>query len=122
ELLGRLSDTFSRRSRDTPPHIQSLERAITLLAKDIERRTGKQWNEDPFTGESLRHGIDSFLLYFAPAPHGAVVVPPRLEQDFARSPHHFREELRDPASFGRLQAHGLAMGIESAPLATNAHP
>jgi hypothetical protein len=109
-------------SRDTPPHIRSLERAITLLAKDIERRTGRRWNEDAFTGKSLRHGIDALLLNLVPALANAVVVPPQLEQDFASSPQHFREDLRDPASFGRLQADALAMAIESAPLAAGEQP
>ena len=116
EVEFLLREVISR-SRDNPPHIQSLERAITLLAKDIERRTGKRWNDDVFTGESLRHGIDALLLNLAPPPQGEVVVPPQLQQAAARSPHHFREELSDPASFGRLQADALAMAIESAPLA-----
>jgi hypothetical protein len=112
-----LRDAISR-NRDTPPHIRSLECAITLLAQDIQRRTGRRWNEDPFTGESLRHGIDALLLNLAPPPDGAAAVPPLLEQAFARSSPEFRKTLRNPVSFGRLQADALAFAIESAPLAT----
>jgi hypothetical protein len=106
------------RSRDTPAHIQSLEKAITLLAKDIERRTGKRWTDDPFTRESLRHGIDALLLNLAPTPNGAIPVPPQLEQAAARAHPELAETLRNPVSFGRLQADALAMAIESAPLET----
>lgn len=114
-LLREVIDT----RRDTPPHIRSLERAVTLLAKDIERRTGRRWNDDRFTGESLRHGIDALLLNLAPAPVGAMVVPPQLAEAAAKSQPQLRETLCDPLSFGRLQADALAMAIESAPLATN---
>jgi hypothetical protein len=109
-------------SRDTPAHIQALERAVTLLAKDIERRTGKQWNEDQFTGDSLRHGIEALLLNLAPQSHVEVVVPPLLEQVAAKSHPLLRESLRNPLSFGRLHAEALTMAIESAPLATNEPP
>jgi hypothetical protein len=112
-LLRVVIDT----SRDTPPHIRSLERAITLLAKDIERRTGRRWNEDPFTGEMLRSGINGLLLNVVPTPDGAVVVPPLIEQAATRAHAELAETLRNPVSFGRLQADALAMAIESAPLA-----
>ena|SRR5207248_477699 len=109
-------------SRDTPPHIRSLERAIVLLAKDIERRTGRQWNEDPFTAETLRSGFEGMLLNFAPRPDGAVVVPPQLEQAAARAHPELAETFRSPVKFGRLQADALAMAIESAPLETGEQP
>jgi hypothetical protein len=109
-------------ARDTPPHIKSLERAIVLLAKDIERRTGRPWNEDPFTAETLRSGFDGMLLNFAPRPDGAVVVPPQLEQAAARAHPELAETFRNPVKFGRLQADALAMAIENAPLATGEQP
>src|SRR5205807_6186365 len=62
QLVENLLREAISTSRDTPPHIQALERAVTLLAKDNERRTGRQWNEDPFTGEMLRSGINGLLL------------------------------------------------------------
>jgi hypothetical protein len=109
-------------SRDIPPHIRSLERAIILLAKDIERRTGRPWNDDPFTSESLRHGIDALLLNLAPPPNGEVLVPSQLEKAAAKAQPQLRETMLNPMSFGRLQADALAMAIESAPLATGEQP
>lgn len=122
QVVEALISEALKKDQEAPPHIRALARAVTLLAVDIENRTGNRWVEDPFTGESLRHATNTFLLNLVPLPDGEVLLPPQLEQQLAGSPEELRKTLRDPASFGALQANALTFAIESAPLTTTEQP
>src|SRR5277367_3899818 len=69
--------------RDRGRHIRALGEIVELLAQRIESKTGSKteklhWNEDVFTGEALRRGIDVLVSHFA--PRGTPVTPISVEE------------------------------------------
>ena len=121
ELLRRLSDTFSRKNRDTPPHVRSLSDAVKLLVAAIERRTGKRCTDDAFTAETVRHAIWTLLLRVLPIPEGAPPIPSQL-QAYANKVPSLREGLVNPLSLGELECEMLIYNIENAPLSNHEMP
>src|ERR1700675_3201575 len=68
--IQRALDDWITRSQERKHHIRGLAHAVTLLARRVEHSTGKNWIDDPFTSDALRHGIDALVSHFAPAPGG----------------------------------------------------
>ena len=115
EVEKRLRDSLVPDKRETPIHTRAIAHAITLLAGQIQRETGKQWSQDPFTGNALRHGIEKLIFHFAPVPNGAAVVPPRVKEAAGKLAPNLRESYLSPELLGGMQAGMLITSIENAP-------
>jgi hypothetical protein len=101
------------RSRDRPPHIQALGEIVALLAQLIESKTKEQWNEDVFTGQALRRGIDVLVSHFAPP--GTPVPPINLEKEAAKIAERggdVWEAYCSPVGLGETEARHVMTWIE----------
>jgi hypothetical protein len=108
EVERRLDDSV-KRERNRPPDVLALAEAIAQVAEKIQEATGKQWREDAFTGEALRHGIDFLIRHFAAL--GTPVLPPRVKEAAAKAlPANERD--RTPTGVGQTEAGKLITLIE----------
>jgi hypothetical protein len=96
------------------PHNQSLGIAIAALAEDIERKTGRSWQQDAFTAQALRDGIETLLLQLA--KQGRVTVPPALEREAANVPAELAERIRNAVSFGQTAGYDFVQKLKQAPV------
>jgi hypothetical protein len=86
-----------------------------FMAEAIEKDTGRNWLEDPFTGLALRHAIEQFTFYCAPmSADRAAEVPPLIEEGAAKMPALFAEQYRKSAGFAAVMAHFIIAQIKSA--------
>ena len=115
EVEIRLTGSLASKQRETPIHTRAIAHAITLLAGQIERETGKRWSQDPYTGIALRHGIERLIFHFAPTSYGAPVVPPRIKEVAAKLQPNLRESYLRPELLGVMQAGTIITMIEHAP-------
>jgi len=83
------------------PHVKALAVALARVAIEVEAQTGKRWNEDPFTFDTLAHVISQVVQRFA--PKGKCRVPAAVRK-LARG-KLAPAEWREPA--------GLAFAIAS---------
>ena len=113
EAEHRLEQSFVK-DQNAPPHIRALAYAVTLLARQIERLTGESWYDGAFTGDALRHGIETLIFHFARTPAGEVRVPPKVEDAAERFQAPLSESFRNPAFLGRVEAGSIISSIESA--------
>ena len=89
EAQRRLDSSFEedRRLRKRRPDLRALTTAITMVADHIECATGKSWQDDAFTSEALRHGIDSSPATLAEPGRSWCRSPwPRLPPRCRRTP------------------------------------
>jgi hypothetical protein len=77
-------DDWIRNHRRHKRHIGALMHAIALVAENIEERTGRRWQEDAYTGEQLRVGVEKLIFHFAPMPDGPAPIPPKVEEATTR--------------------------------------
>jgi hypothetical protein len=113
EVELRLDQSFKDEIA-APKHIRALAQAVTLLATQIERVTGELWYDGAFTGDALRHGIETLIFHFAQTPAGEVRIPPKVEDAAKRFQAPLRESIRNPALLGRIEAGSIISSIESA--------
>ena len=109
EAERHLRDSL-RKVRD---HIQALGEIIMLLAQLIEKKTDKHWNEDVFTSEALRRGIEVLVSHFA--PRGTPVTPINLEKEaamIAKMGGDVWEAYRSPIGLGETEAGQVVTWIE----------
>jgi hypothetical protein len=114
EVEYRLDQSFKDQIA-APNHIRALAHAVTLLGMQIERITGERWCDGAFTGDALRHGIETLMFHFAPTAGGEVAVPRQVEETAGRLQPPLRELYRNPASLGGMEAGGIITSIERAP-------
>jgi hypothetical protein len=95
-------------------HIQALGEAVMLLAQRIESKTEKtgklHWNEDVFTGEALRRGIEVLVSHFA--PRGTPVTPISVKEAAAEMVGDAGEAYRSPVGLGETEAAQVMAWIE----------
>jgi hypothetical protein len=101
EVERRLDDSILV-ERNRMPDVRALAEAIALVAENVQEATGKQWREDAFTGEALRHGNKFLVRHFAAL--GASVIPPRVEEAAARMPVEANERYRSSEWVGENAA------------------
>jgi hypothetical protein len=106
-LISKKKDTlrFSEVNR-------ALARSIMILADQIEKRTGMTWQEDAFTCEALRSGLNAVIAKFGAA--GTERVPALIEERAKKLPS-LGSALRNAAGFGALEAEILLYSMENAP-------
>jgi predicted transcriptional regulator len=108
--VERRLDFSLLRERNRAPDVLALAEAIAQFTEKVQEATGKQWREDAFTGEALRHGIDFLIRHFA--ARGAPVIPPRVQEAAARMLHIANERDRSPAGVGETEAGRVITLIE----------
>lgn len=113
-----LSDGLKKPSGE--PHNLALGCAVTLIAEKIERDTGRNWRDDPFTQQAVIGGITFLLAYFLRHNDPKPKVPPAVEQASAKMPPDFAERFRTPNGFGYVIGGNLTNEIEQA--ATSPRP
>jgi hypothetical protein len=91
------------------------------MAEAIEKDTGRNWLEDPFTGQTLLVAIHHFAMRFAPhltaqATDSSVGadVPPSLHEATAKMPPGFAQQFRTTVGLGFWKAQMLINEIEGA--------
>ena len=90
-------------------HIRALGEAVMLVAQFVEHATEKRWNEDAFTGEALRRGIEFLIRHFA--ARGNPITPPTVEKVVANWP--WAESYRSAAGLGETESGRVIALIES---------
>jgi hypothetical protein len=108
EVERRLRESLKREHK-RPPDVLALAEAIAQVTEKIQQRTGKQWREDAFTGEALRHGIEFLIRHFA--ARGAPVVSPRVKEAVATMLVANERDLT-PAGVGGIEAAKVITLIE----------
>ena len=109
EIEYRLVKSIEKdRDRARQPHVRALAEAVALIAQQVERATGKHWNEDSFTGQALQHAMQFLISHFA--PHDAPVVPQNIE---AAATLHIEGRDRTPATIGETEAGHVIAWIEA---------
>jgi hypothetical protein len=108
ECRLRLSIGDERKNRGR--HIRAFGEAVMLVAAFIERATEKRWNDDAFTGEALRRGIEFLISHFA--ARGTPVTPRSVEETVAEKPGA-GEDYRSPSGLGLTEAGRVIALIES---------
>jgi hypothetical protein len=95
---------------------QALAHIVATLAADVEKATGRSWQEDAFTSRAVGLATDTILFHFGPAKAdgGEPVVPERVESSVARMPPDFAARYRTPAGLGQTIAFAVISEIESA--------
>lgn len=101
------------------PRNRALATAITMLAENIERDTGKDWTVDDWTGKALRYAVEALLFHVAPTRDDEAAVPPAIERETAKMPDDFAKRFREPAGFGHISAYKL---IDELRAATSTEP
>jgi hypothetical protein len=91
-------------------HVQALAEIITLLAERIESQTTKKWNEDVFTSEALRRGIEFLLSHFG--PRGTPVTPVNVKEAAAQMVGDAGKAYRSPVGLGETEAGQVMAWIE----------
>lgn len=121
EIQRGLND-WVRRYDEPALHIAALSHAVNLLGGIVENATGKRWIEDPFTGEALRHAVNTLVLHFAPMTDGAANIPPVVQHAANRMPEPGRDQYLTPSGLGQMQAFSVITQIENAPSEEKAPP
>ena len=109
EVERRLNDSVLN-DRNRRSDVRALVEAIAIVTEKVEIATGKNWLQDAFTGEALRHGIEVLVRHFA--PHGARVIPPNVEETAARVLAEASERDRSPSRVGEIEAFKVITMIE----------
>ena len=109
DVERRLVDSV-RNERNRRSDIRALAEAIAIVAEKVEIATGKHWNQDAFTGDALRGGIEVLVRHFA--PHSARVIPPKVEEAAARVLPEASERDRSPSRVGENEAFKVITIIE----------
>jgi hypothetical protein len=91
-------------------HIRALGEAVMLVAQFVERATEKRWNEDAFTGEALRRGVEFLISHCA--PRGTPVTPKSVEEAVAKRPGA-GEAYLSASGLGETEAGRLITLIET---------
>lgn len=94
-------------------HTEALARAIAVVAKLIEDRTGRNWLNDPYAGAALCSAVLFIALRFASTSDDPE-IPPAIAEWAARMPPDLAEMYRRPGGFGDLTALQLINEIEHA--------
>lgn len=111
EIEHRLDSSIRRdRQLARPGHIRALAELIAFVGERVEETTERNWRNDPFTGEALRHAIEFLVFHFA--AQGTLEVPPNVEAAAARVPPEARDRYRTPVEVGQHQAGWLISWIE----------
>jgi hypothetical protein len=109
EVESRLDLSIRRdRNSDRGNHIRALGETVMLVVGCIERATEKHWNEDAFTGEAVRRGVEFLISHFA--PRGIQITPKSIEEAVAKGAG---EAYRNPASVGHSESGRVISWIES---------
>jgi hypothetical protein len=109
EVERRLYDS-ARNERSRRSDVRALAEAVAIVTEKVELATGKQWLQDAFTGEALRRGIEALVRHFA--PHGAQVIPPKVEEAAARVLPEASERDHSPSRVGEIEAFKVITMIE----------
>ena len=116
EVELRLRDSLKREHK-RPPDVLALAEAIAQVIEKIQQRTGRQWREDAWTGQSVRRGIDFLVGHFAAL--GEAVIPPSVEKAAEKAAEEAAarglpviEEDRSPAGVGEIEAAKVITMIE----------
>lgn len=110
EAQHRLDASFAegRSARKRRSDLRALTVATTMVAEFIERATGKHWQEDAFTSEALRFGVEFLIRHFGGA--GEVVVPGPVAAAAAKMPPDPGGRYTSPSGVGYGEA-GLVIGM-----------
>ena len=109
EVERRLNDSVLN-DRNRRSDVRALVEAIAIVTEKVEIATGKNWLQDAFTGEALRHGIEVLVRHFA--PHGARVIPPKVKEAAARVLAEVNERDHSPSRVGESEALKVITMIE----------
>lgn len=110
EAERRIDHSF-KLDQEKRPDLRALATAITMLAEYVERTTDKQWRNDAFAGEALRHGVDFLIRHFA--AHGDVMVPTTVAETATRMPPEAAARYASPSGVGYTEATRVITMIES---------
>src|SRR5215831_11735233 len=100
EVERRLDASFAK-ERNRTPDVLALAEAVSQVTEKVQQATAKNWREDAFTGEAIRHGIDFLIRHFA--ARGTAVIPPSVEKaadEAAARGLPVNERDRSPAGVG----------------------
>jgi len=116
EVELRLRDSL-RREHKRPPDVLALAEAIAQVIEKIQQRSERQCREDAWTGQAVRHGINSLVRHFA--AHGEAVTPPSVEKAAEKAAEEAAlrglpviEGDRSPAGVGEIEAAKVITMIE----------
>jgi hypothetical protein len=110
EVEYRLQLSIGDDRKNRRQHIRALGEAVMLVARFVERATEKRWNEDAFTGEALRCGVEFLISHFA--ARGTPITPRSVEETVARRPGA-GEAYRSPSGLGETESGRVITLIES---------
>jgi predicted transcriptional regulator len=100
EVECRLDASLAKEHNRTPD-VLALAEAVSQVTEKVQQATAKNWREDAFTGEAIRHGIDFLIRHFA--ARGTAVIPPSVEkaaEEAAARRLPVNERDRSPAGVG----------------------
>ena len=107
EVERRLNDSVLN-DRNRRSDVRALAEAMAIVTEKVELATGKNWLQDAFTGEALRHGIEVLVRHFA--PHGPRA--PNIEGAEGRVLAEASERDRSPNRVGEIEAFKVITMIE----------
>jgi hypothetical protein len=110
EVEYRLRLSMFDARKNYAKHIRALGEAVMLVAQFVERASEKRWNEDAFTGEALRRGVELLISHFA--TRGNPITPPTVEKAVANRPGA-GESYRSAAGLGETESGRVIALIES---------
>src|SRR5262245_51997432 len=108
EAERRLRDSLKRDHQRTAD-VLALAEAIAQVIEKVQEATGKRWQEDAFTGQAARHGIEFLVRHFAAL--GAAVIPSRVQEASSKM-FPANERDRTPLSVGETEAGKVVTMIE----------
>jgi hypothetical protein len=109
EVERRLDESL-RNDRNRRSDVRALAEAVAMIAEKVEIATGKNWRQDAFTGEALRHALEALVRHFA--AHGTRVIPPKVEEAATRMLPEATERDRSPSRVGEMEAFKVITMIE----------
>src|SRR5262249_33672631 len=68
------------RERQAERHVRLFAGLVGLLIGQIERATGRRWNNDPLTAQAVREQVERLIGHFAPASAELLVVPAEISK------------------------------------------
>ena len=93
---------------------RGLAQAIALLGQNIEAATGRSWQDDRFTQQTLLLAIVILIAKVGPEfKEGPAPIPPAINTDAAKWPG-MADTLRNPNELGKLLAFNLVKEIDDA--------
>src|SRR5262245_49415648 len=80
--VQRALDQYIERSKRAP-HVDEFSTKVADLTEKVERNTGEQWTQDPFTAEAVSEGLAQlFRAFVTDETNIKEFIPPKLAKEF----------------------------------------